>query len=277
MMRWALAFLLVTRGFLSAGSMHAQDACDDLNQQVASAQQQVDQDRADADELLQQVAPLAAIAPAQLLEAASQGNLPGVTPDVAASFGAIVNQIGAQVTAWEIAHGSLASTDYLRDLLNQLAGWEGQFAALTPVQAYVPSLVQFGALLSLLEQNVGSAQGDLAMLDDLNATLQQCQANAAAPAPTAQPAGGPPEGGPPADQGGALCSVGGTQGTSASQCFQLENDAAFAVWEACTEQYFAAEQEAFRTGGDLPVNTCDPAWKAQQQAISERWGIPVAP
>jgi hypothetical protein len=71
-----------------------------------------------------------------------------------------------------------------------------------------------------------------------------------------------------------LCDVGGQSGASRSDCFSLETDAAYKVWAACTEQYFAAEQEAFRTGGDLPTNTCDPAWQAAQDAIQQRWGAP---
>ena len=46
------------------------------------------------------------------------------------------------------------------------------------------------------------------------------------------------------------------------------------VFSQLTEEYFAAEDEVFRTGGDLPINTCDPSFKAAHDAIQERWGHP---
>ncbi|HEY0584309.1 MAG TPA: hypothetical protein VGE94_19145, partial [Chloroflexota bacterium] len=82
---------------------------------------------------------------------------------------------------------------------------------------------------------------------------------------------------PPSAGGGdgqALCSVGGQAGFSNSQCFGLELDAATAVWAACLDAYFAAEREAFRTGGDLPANTCDGALKSATDAIQQQWGHP---
>jgi hypothetical protein len=271
-LRWLTAsVLLLAHGALLPPAARAQSSCDDLAQQVQSAQQQVDQDRADAQQILQQIAPLVATAPAELLALASQGALPGVSPDAAASFGAIVTQIGAQIATWQAGNEQTASDAYLRDLLTQLAGWEGQYAGLTPVQPVVPSLVQLSNVFSQLDQTVGQAQADLAILDSLSGALQDCQAGASAtrePAPDATP---PPEEASPGDSG-PLCSVGGVSGNSRSDCFQLENDAAFAVWQACTEAYFAAEDEAFRTGGDPPVNTCDGAWNATQKEIQDRWG-----
>lgn len=133
----------------------------------------------------------------------------------------------------------------------------------------MPSLIQLSGIFAQLDQTVGTAQGDLALLDSLQQQLQQCRANAEpTPEPTAPPDQAPP------DESGVLCSVGGVAGTSATQCFTLETDAAYAVWAACTQQYFAAEDAAFQTGGDPPANTCDPAWAAAQDAIQQRWGTP---
>ena len=273
-LRWVFGVLLIAQtGMLPASAARAQSGCDDVAAQVQSQQQQVDQDRAEAQQSLSQIAPLVAVAPAELLSLAAQGALPGITPDVAGTFGGIVAQIGAQVAGWQAANQQTASDAYLRDLLNQLAGWESQFAAVGPAQAGVPSLVQLSSVFAQLDQTVGQAQGDVALLDSFNQQLADCQAGASAtPEPTPPPAAD--EGSPSADQGGGLCTVGGATGASRSECFQLENDAAFAVWQACTEAYFAAEDEAFRTGGDPPVNTCDPAWNEAQRAIQQRWGSP---
>lgn len=266
---FALALLAGQLGGFSAATARAQSNCDDLAQQVASQQSELANDQADAQSLLNQVGPLTAAAPAELLAAASQGALPGITPDTAASFGATVVQIGVEIAAWQSQHSQGDATTYLGDLLSQLGTWEGQYGTLAPVQALVPSLVQLSAVFAQLDQAAGKAQGDLALLDSFNQQLQDCQSGGG-PAPEPTP---PPDEAPP-DDGSALCSVGGATGASASQCFTLESDAAYAVWEACTEQYFAAVSEAFRTGGDVPANTCDPAWDAALAAIQQRWGAP---
>jgi hypothetical protein len=115
--------------------------------------------------------------------------------------------------------------------------------------------------LTQLDGVAANVLADGAILDSLSSQLQDCQ--------QANP---PPP--PPASGDGGLCQVGDATGASNSECFTLELDAALAVWTTCTEAYFAAEDEVFRTGGDLPINTCDPAFKAAQDAIQQQWGNP---
>jgi hypothetical protein len=261
---WARALVCVVLASeigLAPAATRAQNNCDDEAAQVAAQQQQVADEQAQAESLLDQVTPLAASAPAELLAAAGLATLPGVTPETAASFGAIVAQIGAQIGTWQAANTQTGSAAYLQDLSGQLQTWETQYAGVAPVQAAVPSLVQISSIFSQLEQTVGQVQGDLALLDNFQQQLQKCEND-----------NGSDQAG--SGDAGALCSVNGATGNSASECFTLETDAAYAVWEACTEQYFAAEDDAFRTGGDLPANTCDPAWAAAQDAIRQRWGAP---
>jgi hypothetical protein len=274
MSRWLIATTLLLSQLLvalpPASAAQDQATCDDLAKQIASEQQRLDQAKLDALPWLAQAEQFAAVAPGELAVAAAQGSVPGLTPGLAETYGGLIAQVGAQISVWRSANDTTAATDYLRDLISQVQMWEGQLGVLAPFWGYLSSLVGLNTSLSQLDQVLANAQADLAISDDLQAQLDACQA-AAAPAPTPMPQ--PDEGG----DSGALCTVGGQTGASRSDCFSLEMDAAYKVWAACTEQYFAAEQEAFRTGGDLPINTCDPAWRAAQDAIQQRWGAPPEP
>jgi hypothetical protein len=285
MRRWLLAVLLLGQFVAQPATGHAQGACDDLAQQVGATQQQLDQAKQDVQPWLMQAIQYSNIAPSELAAAAAQGGIPGLTPDLAATYGALIAQVGAQISTWASSNGNTDSASYLRDLISQVQQWEGTLGTLAPVQGSVASLVGLSAVFGQLDQLLAGDQATLAILDSLSAQLQACQAGqSGAPGPTpppGDPAGqagptpepAPAEGGDAGD-GGALCSVGGKTGASRSDCFTLENDAAYQVWAACTEQYFAAVQDAFRTGGDVPANTCDAAWDAEQQAIQQRWGAP---
>jgi hypothetical protein len=245
-------------------SVAAQDqsACDDLSQQIANANSDLDQLQADAQPWLMSVSQFAAVAPNDLALAGAQGNVPGLGPDLAGSYGAIAAQLGAQVNAWRVANEGRSSDGYWRDLAANSRGWDGTFAVVLPVQPFVPSLGGMSASLQELDQLAAKAAGDLGLSDSLSNSLQQCEAS------NPPPSG--PMGGAPGDPS-ALCAVGGQSGYSNSECFRLQLDAAYGVWAACTEAYFAAEREAFRTGGDPPANTCDGTFKAAQDALQSRW------
>ena len=113
-----------------------------------------------------------------------------------------------------------------------------------------------------LDQVAAIVVADGAILDSLSAQLQDCQRQ------------NPPPPEPGQGGSGGVCQVGEATGASNSECFTLELDAALAIWTTCTEAYFAAEDEVYRTGGDLPINTCDPAYKAAQDRVQEHWGHP---
>jgi hypothetical protein len=183
-----------------------------------------------------------------------------------------VAQLGAQLGGWVDANATTDSETYLRDLLGQVQHFESSLGPLIPFEGSVPSLIVLHTALTQLDQTLAGTQAQLASLDGLRSEQQQaCAEGAPAPASATET---PSNDQLPADGSGLLCDVGGQAGTSASECFQLETDAAYAVWKTCTEQYFAAEDAAFQSGGDLPVNTCDPAWAATQAAIQQRWGSP---
>ena len=248
------------------GLVHAQaDAgCDQIAQQLASTNQDLDQLEDAAAPWLQQAAQAGSVATTDMIAAAQQG-LPGLDPGTAASFGAIAAQVGAAIDTWRLGNSGADSAGYWRDLSNALSTWHTLFAPLTPFQAGVASLTNLSTALGELDQLAARAAGDLALSDSLNTALQDCQSSdtsGGSPSTTPDSADGPP----------ALCSVGGTPGYSNSQCFGLELDAAYAVWQACTEAYFAAEDAAFANGGDLPVNTCDGPFKERTEQLQRQWG-----
>jgi hypothetical protein len=242
-----------------------QGACDDLSQQIANAHSDLDQLQADAQPWLMSVSQFAAVAPSDLAVAGVQGNVPGLNADLAGTYGSIAAQVGARADGWRLANEGSPSDGYWRDLAGNVRGWDGSFAVLLPVQPFVPSLGGMYASLQELDQLSAKAMADLGLSDSLAKSLQQCESSN-------NPSSGP-NGGTPADPG-ALCAVGGQSGYSSSECFRLQLDAAFAVWEACTEAYFAAERETFRTGGDPPANTCDGPFKTEQDTLQNRWGGP---
>jgi hypothetical protein len=255
----ALGLLLATAPAVGARQQSAAD-CQDLTDQIGEANQQLDQLKQDAFGWLVQSGQYAQSVPLELAGAAQQGGLPFLTPELAASDGGLAALVAAQIDAWREANDQVPSGDYLRDLGGQLVNWRSTLAILAPVQAASPSLTLLDTAFSQLDQVVAGATADQALIDGLNSQLQDCNAQAQAGSDAPQ---------------GALCNVEGKAGYSSSDCFSLENDAAYAVWAACTEAYFEAEREAFRTGGDLPVNTCDGAWAAEMQAIQQRWGDPA--
>src|SRR5689334_12053964 len=89
----------------------AQDSgdCDDLTAQIASVNADLDQLRLDTKPWLVNASQLSALVTSDLLVAAQHGAA-GLTPDSAASFGAIALQIGAAIDSWRAAHQN-ASAD----------------------------------------------------------------------------------------------------------------------------------------------------------------------
>jgi hypothetical protein len=225
--------------------------CDDLASQIDATNGDLEQLENESLPLLMQAQQLAAIAPADTQVVAAEGLSPLLTPETAGLYGAAAAAVGARIDAWRSANDSAAADAYWRDLAGNASDWYSGLVSITaPIQAFVPSLSGLTSTLLDLQLLATRAQADLALVDSLSQSLQQCQdANPPAPPPP------PPSAGGGDDQ--ALCSVGGQPGFSNSQCFGLELDAATAVWAACLDAYFAAEREAFRTGGDLPANTCD--------------------
>jgi hypothetical protein len=258
-----LAAQLVTA---AAPAAHAQSGspCDDLRQQIDAINQDLDQLKNDSLPLLFEAQQLAAVAPSETQVIASEGVSPLLTPETAGLYGAAAATVGAEVGSWQAVNGTAASAAYVRDLAITAFNWYSTFIGLTaPVQGFVPSLSGLASTLANLQLLGTKAQADLGQRDAFSQALQDCTARG----------GGPAGGGDPA-VGGAVCSVGGQDGFSNSQCFGLALDAATAVWTACTEAYFAAEREVFRTGGDLPINTCDGELKSATDAIQETWGHP---
>ena len=249
-----------------AGLVHAQadTGCDQLAQQLDSTNQDLDQLKDTSTAWLQQAAQAGAVAAAEMIAAAQQG-LPGLDPHSAASFGAIAAQVGAAIDSWRLGNSGADAASYWRDLSNALSTWHTLFAPLTPFQAGVASLTSLSTALGELDQLAARAAGDLALSDSLNTALQDCQSSDTS-------GGSASIGSDSADGPQALCSVGGTPGYSNSQCFSLELNAAYAVWQACTEAYFAAEDAAFANGGDLPVNNCDGPFKEQTEQLQRQWG-----
>jgi hypothetical protein len=253
---------------------HAQTgaSCDDLSQQIAATDQHLNELKLAALPWLVQAGQFGAAALGDLAVAASSGAVPGLTPGLAESDGAIAGMLGAQIDGWRTNNDSALSNAYLRDLAQQTSIWDLTLASLAPVKGSVGSLIGLDTALMQLDQVAAAAQGDLAIRDGLSAQMADCP-TAASPTPAgAGPAPEPTE--PEASGSSALCEVGGQLGNSNSECFRLEYDAAFGVWEACTEAYFAAEDDAFRTGGDPPTNTCDGALQAEQDALQKRWSSP---
>jgi hypothetical protein len=261
----AAVLLVAPLALQPTGVVHAQaDAsCDQISQQLDSTNQDLDQLKDASAPWLQQAAQFGSVATAELLAAAQQG-LPGLDPGTAAGFGAIAAQVGAAIDTWRLGNSGADSAGYWRDLSNALSTWHTLFAPLTPFQTGVASLAGLSTALGELDQLAARATGDLALSDSLNAALQDCQSSE-----TSDGSGSMPDA---ADAPQALCSVGGTQGYSNSQCFSLELDAAYAVWQACTEAYFAAEDAAFANGGDLPANNCDGPFKAETERLQQQWG-----
>ena len=268
-MRFIAALLVLAQVMASPQPAGAQDqsggSCDDLAQQIAAEARDLDQLQADALPWLISAGQFGALAPSDLSVAALQG-LPGLTPGLAQSSGAIAAELGALIDAWRSSHATSASASYWHELSDSLGAWDSRFSPLIPFQGSVASLVGLSTALGQLDQLAARAQADLALEDSLNSALQDCQAQTPPPDTAGNPAGG--------DTGQVLCEVGGQAGHSNSECFRLELDAAFATWEACTEAYFAAERQAFQTGGDPPTNTCDPEYAAQQEQLQRQWGGP---
>jgi hypothetical protein len=267
--RFVLSLVLLAQLLAPATVSRAQDsgACGDLSQQIASTGKDLDQLQQDALPWLVQAGQFGPVAVGDLLLAAEQGQ-PGLTPGLAASYGATAAQVGAAIDGWRSANDGSPSDQYWRDLANMLSTWETLFSTLAPVQDVVPSLVGMSTAFSQLDQLSAQAQGDLALQDALSSQLQDCQAANMPPMPEPPTAG---------DNGGATCDVDGKTGASNSECYTLELDAAFAVWEACTEDYFAAERAAFQNGSDLPINTCDGPWAQAQDELYRKWiGTPPA-
>jgi hypothetical protein len=231
--------------------------CDDLASQVDATSRQLDQEQQNAQPWLIQAGRAAPIVLGELTAVALRG-APDLTPDLAGSLGAIAAQVGAQIDGWRNSGGSI------RDLPAQLNGWEITLVSLVPFVNDSANLIILNTALMQLDQVAANVIADGAILDDLNSQLQDCQRQNPPPPPPTTSDG----------SSGSTCMVGDATGASNSECFTLELDAALAVWTACTNDYFAAEREAFRTGGDLPINACDPAFKAAQDAIQQRWASP---
>jgi hypothetical protein len=268
--RCALGLVLVLATLPGATVALAQDApdCDDLSAQIDSADADLNQLRLDATPWLVDASQLSALVTSDLLVGAQHG-ADGLTPENAVSFGAIALQIGVAIDGWRSGHQNASTDGYWRDLATALSAWEGLFGGLLPVQANAPSAVGMSAAFSQLDSLAARAQGDLGLVDSLGKALQACQGQASGGSPTPVPAPSPDAG--TAAGGDGLCSVSGQTGFSNSDCFRLELDAAYAEWSACLDDYFAAERAAFVDGGDLPTNTCDPAFAAQQDALQKRW------
>ncbi|GAC1323096.1 MAG: hypothetical protein NVSMB2_20630 [Chloroflexota bacterium] len=274
-MRGALVaiWLMVSSAVAPVGLARQSGACDDLSAQIDTTRNDLDHLKNQSLPLLAQAQQLAAIAPGDTAQMAVAGVSPILTPETAGTYAVMAALIGARVGVWQSAHQDAPGQAYWANLGSNAFDWYTTFVATTaPAQPFVPTLAALNAVLSDLQQLGAEAQADDGLLGSLEHALNDCEASDD-PQPMPSP--------PPATSGGggngiaeALCSVGGTTGHSNTDCFGLEMDAALAVWTACTEAYFAAESEAFRTGGDAPANNCDGPWHAQIDALQARWGHP---
>src|SRR5438309_823822 len=121
-MRAVRVFMCVALVVVAAvpGHAFAQAACDDIRQQIDQENQQLDQRKLDAQPWLQQASNFAFAAPAELVGAAAQGSVPGLSPDLASSYGGIAAQVGAFIETWRLANQDASSDAYLRELVRQL-------------------------------------------------------------------------------------------------------------------------------------------------------------
>lgn len=161
--------------FAPVGAVAAQDACADLAGQVAAQEQALDGLRSEALPWLLQANRSAAGAVGELSAVAAQGNVPLITPELAATDGALAAQIGLEMAQFASGAETEDSVSFARDFANRILDWQLRLASLQPV---APNTANLTALLSAAEsltQYSGQAQAALALRDGLSQALAACQ------------------------------------------------------------------------------------------------------
>ena len=162
-------------GFAPAGSVTAQDACADLAGQVAAQEQALDDLRNEALPSLQQANLSAAGVLGDLVAVAAQGDVALLTPEIAATDGALAAQIGAEMAQTASGADSQESASFARDLPNRVLDWQARLATLQPVATYSANLTALFSAVQSLSQVSAQAQAAVALRDSLSQALAACQ------------------------------------------------------------------------------------------------------